>query len=234
MKALENNPHVELVEPNYILELMAEPNDPSYSQLWGLENTGQAISGVTGTAGADIDAEAAWNVTTGSNAVVVGVVDTGVDYTHPDLAANMWTNPGGIGNAACAAGTFGFNASLHVQSAGRSRAWNARLGTITVRKQRRRRRGRELDGLDHGAEVPQRLRGRERSPMRSRHRLRDPGQDRRRNAACVEQLGRRFVLQALLDDQQGERERHIFRPRPATTAQQRHLSPPSVELRRRT
>ncbi len=108
--ALAHNPNVEYAEPNYVVRLMASPNDPSYTSLWGLNNSGQTISGVPGSGGADIDAEAAWAVTTGSSSIVVGVVDTGVDYTHPDLAANMWSNPGGKGNAACAAGTRGFNA----------------------------------------------------------------------------------------------------------------------------
>ena len=108
--ALAKNPHVEYVEPNYILELVAAPNDPQYGQLWGLKNTGQLISGSTGFGGSDIDAESAWTITTGSSSVVVGVVDTGIDYTHPDLAANMWSNPGGKGNVACGAGTHGFNA----------------------------------------------------------------------------------------------------------------------------
>jgi uncharacterized repeat protein (TIGR01451 family) len=98
------------VEPNYILHLDATPNDPSYAQLWGLKNTGQNAGGSLGIAGSDIDAEAAWNVTTGSASIVVGVIDTGVNYNHPDLAANIWSNPGGKGNAACAAGTHGFNA----------------------------------------------------------------------------------------------------------------------------
>ncbi|MDP9193738.1 MAG: FG-GAP-like repeat-containing protein [Acidobacteriota bacterium] len=108
--SLAGNPKVVYVEPNYILHLVATPNDTSYGQLWGLKNTGQYVHGMTGTAGSDIDAEAAWNLTTGSASIVVGVIDTGVDYNHPDLAANMWSNPGGKGNAACAAGTHGFNA----------------------------------------------------------------------------------------------------------------------------
>ncbi len=107
---LHGKPNVVYVEPNYILRLAATPNDPSYSQLWGLKNSGQSILGSPGSAGSDIDAEAAWNVTTGSASIVVGVIDTGVNYNHPDLAANMWSNPGGKGNAACGAGTHGFNA----------------------------------------------------------------------------------------------------------------------------
>lgn len=107
---LHGKPNVVYVEPNYILRLAATPNDPSYNQLWGLKNTGQSILGSPGSAGSDIDAEAAWNVTTGSASIVVGVIDTGVNYNHPDLAANMWSNPGGKGNAACGAGTHGFNA----------------------------------------------------------------------------------------------------------------------------
>ncbi len=69
------------------------PDDPGYSLQWALHNTGQ--SPFYGTAGADIDAPAAWNTTTGSG-VIVAVVDTGVDYTHEDLAANIWVNSGEI------------------------------------------------------------------------------------------------------------------------------------------
>ncbi len=83
------------------------PNDPSFSLQWGSHNTGQTVNGVAGTPGADDGASAAWTVTKGSRSIVVGEVDTGVEYTHPDLAANVWSNPGGIGG--CAAGTHGYN-----------------------------------------------------------------------------------------------------------------------------
>ena len=68
------------------------PNDPRYGDLYGLHNTGQS----GGTVDADIDAPEAWQVSTGSRDIIVGVVDTGIDYNHPDLAANMWVNPGEI------------------------------------------------------------------------------------------------------------------------------------------
>ncbi len=90
--ALRSNPHVRYAEPNYILTTSLTSNDPSYGQLWGMNNTGQS----SGTVDADIDAPEAWSISTGSSKVIVGVIDTGVDYTHPDLVANMWTNPGEI------------------------------------------------------------------------------------------------------------------------------------------
>jgi hypothetical protein len=83
-------------EPNYIVRkaqhVQLTPNDPNFTQLWGLHNTGQT----GGTPDADIDAPEAWDITTGSPSVVVFVVDTGVDYNHPDLNANLWRNPGEI------------------------------------------------------------------------------------------------------------------------------------------
>ncbi len=105
---LRSNPNVLYAEPNYILHADLIPNDPSFGQLWGLRNTGQDVLGTVGTPGADIKAEPAWSLTTGTSTVVVGVVDTGIDYSHPDLAANVWSNPGGIGG--CPAGTHGYNA----------------------------------------------------------------------------------------------------------------------------
>jgi len=89
---LAKDPDVERAEPNYELFMDATPNDPSFSKLWGLHNIGQT----GGTLDTDIDAPEAWDADTGSTSVVVAVVDTGIAYTHPDLAANMWTNPGEI------------------------------------------------------------------------------------------------------------------------------------------
>ncbi len=83
------------------------PNDPSFGLQWGSLNTGQSVNGIAGTAGADDHAAQAWARSTGSRSIVIGQVDTGVDYNHPDLAANIWSNPGGVGG--CPAGTHGYN-----------------------------------------------------------------------------------------------------------------------------
>jgi subtilisin family serine protease len=89
-KALASDPRVAYVEPNSILTIASGPDDPSFSQLWGLNNTGQT----GGTPDDDIDAPEAWDLETGSSYVVVAVVDTGVDFSHPDLAAQQWVNAG--------------------------------------------------------------------------------------------------------------------------------------------
>jgi serine protease len=81
-------------EPDYELTVATVPNNPLFSQQWALNNTGQN----GGTPGADIHAEQAWSVTTGSPNVVVAVLDTGVDYDHPDLAENIWINQADIPN----------------------------------------------------------------------------------------------------------------------------------------
>ncbi|MFH0908208.1 MAG: S8 family serine peptidase [bacterium] len=78
---------VEYAEPDGVVEAIdTTPNDPSFGELWGLHQAN----------GHDIDAPAAWDYTTGGTDVLVAVIDTGIDYTHPDLAANIWTNPGEI------------------------------------------------------------------------------------------------------------------------------------------
>ena len=106
--ALKTRASVRYAEPDYVRHADLVPNDPRFADLWGLRNTGQSILGTAGSPGADVHVVPAWDISTGSSSVVVGVVDTGIDYTHPDLAANVWSNPGGIGG--CAAGTHGFNA----------------------------------------------------------------------------------------------------------------------------
>jgi len=92
------NPDVEYVEPNYTRRALASALDPDLDRQWGLENTGQTLSGtfppLRGKSDADIDAREAWDVVTGSRNLVIAVIDSGVDYTHPDLSSNIWTNPG--------------------------------------------------------------------------------------------------------------------------------------------
>ena len=73
----QSNPDVLYAVPNYKINLFTTPNDPSFSQQWALSL---------------ISAPQAWAKTTGSNTVVIAVLDTGIDYNHPDLAANIWTN----------------------------------------------------------------------------------------------------------------------------------------------
>jgi subtilisin family serine protease/N-acetylneuraminic acid mutarotase len=88
-----NHPDVAIAEPDYIITIDAVPDDASFDQLWGLENTGQEVDEETGIAGADIAATGAWDRLGAADAkVIVAVIDTGVDYTHEDIAANMWTN----------------------------------------------------------------------------------------------------------------------------------------------
>jgi subtilisin family serine protease len=91
-----NSPEVEFAEPNYLVHAQTLPGDTYFNRQWGLSNRGQVINGTSGTVGADIDAPAAWDISTGGGDVVVAVIDTGCDYDHPDLAANIWTNPGEI------------------------------------------------------------------------------------------------------------------------------------------
>jgi hypothetical protein len=85
---------VRYAHPDFKLALDAMPNDPEFANgnLWGQHNTGQN----GGTPNADFDAPEAWERGTGTRGTIVAVVDDGIDSTHPDLAANMWTNPGEV------------------------------------------------------------------------------------------------------------------------------------------
>jgi subtilisin family serine protease len=87
------DPAVQRAEFNYTVSLAEVlPNDPMFSELWGLHNRG--LGG--GTFDADIDAPEAWSTQTCSRDIIVAVNDTGIAHSHPDLAANMWVNPGEI------------------------------------------------------------------------------------------------------------------------------------------
>ena len=114
---LEANPAVEYAEPNFIYTAInntsnveralarteASQGDDRFGLLWGLANTGKnepdrngAPGTEVGLAGVDVNALKAWQITKGSRDITIAVIDTGVDYNHPDLAANMWVNPGEI------------------------------------------------------------------------------------------------------------------------------------------
>lgn len=87
-KAYERQPGVAYVEPNARLFPAYLPSDPQFRQLWGLDNEGQT----GGAPDADIDAPEAWDLERGSHDVIVAVIDTGIDYDHEDLSANIWVN----------------------------------------------------------------------------------------------------------------------------------------------
>jgi len=78
---LSGNIYVSSFERDAISQIDTTPSDPGFDQLWGMDS---------------IDAENAWTISTGSSSVVAAVIDTGVDYNHSDLAANIWVNPGEI------------------------------------------------------------------------------------------------------------------------------------------
>ncbi|MCM3879369.1 MAG: S8 family serine peptidase [Vicinamibacterales bacterium] len=101
LSALSNITGIAYAEPNFVVRALAEPNDPLFPSLWGLRS---------------IHAPESWDITFGSASNVVAIVDTGIDYNHPDLQANVWSAPsaftvtiGGM-SITCGAGTHGFNA----------------------------------------------------------------------------------------------------------------------------
>ena len=83
---------IEYAEPNYRVYAHRVPNDTRYPLLWGMNNTGQT----GGKVDTDIDAQEAWNIWTGDSTFIIGVIDTGVEYTHPDLKDNIYRNPAEI------------------------------------------------------------------------------------------------------------------------------------------
>ena len=97
---LKRDDNIEFAEPNLIYTLdstetpkgAGNPPNDLHEKLWGLDNTGQT----GGTPGADVHIKEAWEVTTGNKGPLISVIDSGIDYDHPDLKANMWVNPGEI------------------------------------------------------------------------------------------------------------------------------------------
>jgi RHS repeat-associated protein len=84
------NPQVQFAEPNFLIAKEdVNPNDPRFQEQWALNNTGQD----SGQFGSDIRARSAWDKTKGALSTVVAVIDSGIDFTHPDLTNNQWTNP---------------------------------------------------------------------------------------------------------------------------------------------
>ena len=96
---LAARPDVAWAEPDQLVhaqDLGALVDDTLRGNLWGLDNDGQVVNGLTGVAGVDVGVADAWTRTRGDADVLVGVLDTGVDTRHPDLAANVWHNPGEV------------------------------------------------------------------------------------------------------------------------------------------
>jgi subtilisin family serine protease len=94
--ALQESGHFEYVQPSYVYTHMLSPEDTRFMDdtLWGLSNRGRD----GGLLGADIDVLRAWDLTTGSTNIIVAVIDSGIRYTHSDLAAQMWRNPREVRN----------------------------------------------------------------------------------------------------------------------------------------
>lgn len=95
----------ETCSPNFVIKVNAVPNDSQFSELWGLSS------------GKGIDAPSAWDLHTGSQNVVVAVIDTGVDYNHQDLKNNMWVNAGEIPNNGIDDDNNGYVDDVHGMSA---------------------------------------------------------------------------------------------------------------------
>jgi len=114
VKMLENNQYIEYADPNFIYRIISPvatipgpyrpsinrsllqnslTDDPRFAELWGMDNTGtNEPNGSPGVAGADINAIKAWEISKGSFDVKIAVIDTGIDYLHPEIMRNVWVN----------------------------------------------------------------------------------------------------------------------------------------------
>lgn len=93
IEVLSKEPIVEYVEPNWIHERQAKPTDPEFHEQWHLNNIGQMVNGVEGTTGIDINWLAANDLFSGTQDIVVAVVDSGVAFDHPEFIDKLWLNP---------------------------------------------------------------------------------------------------------------------------------------------
>lgn len=134
---LRSDPDVELAEPNFLRwpNVSTPPNDSFFPQLWGLHNTGQTVNGTAGKAGADIAyLEARALARTSATNAIVAVIDTGIDFRHPDLISNLWSNSGEIGGNGIDDDGNGYIDDVH--------GYNVFSGTADI-----------SDGADHGTHV---------------------------------------------------------------------------------
>ena len=92
IEEFENDPNVVYAQPNYPLTVASAPTDDQWDKQWGLHNDEQEVNGYTGRAGVDINAVDAWNQRIVNNDIVIGILDTGIDSTHKDLAGCIYTN----------------------------------------------------------------------------------------------------------------------------------------------
>ena len=89
LKYLNNRPEIEYAEPDYPVYITdTEPNDPEFPQQWALRNTGQNAC----SPGISTNAAKVWDQRSNCSEVVVGVIDTGIDWKHEDLVNNIWQN----------------------------------------------------------------------------------------------------------------------------------------------
>ena len=137
-KELYESGLVDWAEPNFVQQLEKDfvPNDPLFSQQWHLLNTGQE----GGTANADANLTGAWDLEKGRRDITIAIIDDGVELTHPDLAANIYTNPGEIPGNRIDDDHNGYIDDVH--------GWNFVSGTNKVRPV-----GSDEDADNHGTAV---------------------------------------------------------------------------------